>query len=82
MTNNNSVGNPCDQMTKRTEFVTIFSSASGRIFFEYLNLYLMDFVQIKLTRGKSCSFRWYKRYSAVWSDSRELSENLFSSNLC
>ena len=28
----NSVGNPRDQMTKYTEFVTIFSSASGRIF--------------------------------------------------
>ena len=27
-----SVGNPCDGMTKCTEFVTIFSSASGRIF--------------------------------------------------
>ena len=28
----NSVGNPRDQMTKCTEFVTIFSSASSRIF--------------------------------------------------
>ena len=28
----NSVGNPCDQMTKCTEFVTIFSSAPSRIF--------------------------------------------------
>ena len=27
-----SVGNPRDQMTKYTEFVTVFSSASGRIF--------------------------------------------------
>ena len=28
-----TVGNPRDQMTRYTEFVTIFSSASGRIFF-------------------------------------------------
>ena len=28
-----SVGNPHDQMTRCMEFVTIFSSASGRIFF-------------------------------------------------
>ena len=33
-----SVGNPRDQMTRCTEFVTIFSSASG--FLEYLDLYL------------------------------------------
>ena len=28
----NSVGNPCDQMTRYMEFVTIFSSAYGRVF--------------------------------------------------
>ena len=72
----NSVGNPRDQMTKCTEFVTIFSSASGWIVLEYLDLYLMEFVQIKRrVRGKSSSFWWCKRYSAIWYDSQEHSEN-------
>ena len=43
----NSVGNPPDQMTKCMELVTIFSPASGRIFLEYFDLYLMESVQIK-----------------------------------
>ena len=76
-----SVGNPCDQMTRCIEFVTVFGSASGRICLEYLDLYLMEFVQIKRkVRGKSSSFWWCKRYSAIWSDSREHSENGFRQN--
>ena len=52
-------------------------------FLEYLNLYPMEFVQIKRrVRGKSSSFWWGKRYSAVWSDSREHSENYFRQNPC
>ena len=65
-------GNPRDQMTKCTEFVTIFSSASGRIFSEYLDLYLMEFVQIKHRVCGKTSFYWScKHYSTIWSDSRE-----------
>ena len=72
-----SVGNPSDQCT---EFVTIFNSSSGRIFSEYLDLYLMECVQIKCRVGrKSSSFWWCKCYSAIWPDSREHSENIFLS---
>ena len=70
-----SVGNPRDQMTKCMKFVTIFSLASGRIFLEYLDLYLMEFVQIKhRVHRKASSFWWCKRYSAIWTDSREHSD--------
>ena len=66
------MGNPHDQMTKCTEFVTIFSSTSGRIFLEFPDLYLIEFVQIKRrVRGKSNSFWWCKRCFAIWSDSQE-----------
>ena len=72
------MGYPHDQKTRCTEVVTIFSSASGRILLEYLNLYLMEFVQIKRSvHGKSNSFWWCERYPAIRSDSREHSENVF-----
>ena len=46
------------------------------MFLEYLHLHPMKFVQIKCkVRGRSSSFSRYKRYSEVWSDSREHSEN-------
>ena len=79
----NSVGNPRDQVTRCKEFVTVFSSAQGRIFLEYLDLYLMEFVLIKcLVCGKSSSFWWYKRYSAIWSGSREYLEIVVRQNSC
>ena len=77
------MGNPCDQMTRCTEFITIFSSALGRTVLEYLDLCLMEFVQIKRrVRRKSSSFWWCKRYSVIWSDSREHLENVFHQNSC
>ena len=52
-------------------------------FLEYLDLHMMKFVQIKRrVRGKSSSFWWCKRYSAIWSNSREHSENVFYKNSC
>ena len=52
-------------------------------FLEYLDLYLMKFVQIKRrVRRKLSAFWWCKRYSAIWSDSREHSENVFHQNSC
>ena len=42
----------------------------------------MEFVQIKrIVRGKSRSFWWCKHYSAIWSNSREHSKNVFAVNL-
>ena len=42
----------------------------------------MEFVQIKRrVRGKSSSFWWCKRYSAIWSNSREHSKKVFGVNL-
>ena len=42
----------------------------------------MEFVQIKRrVRGKSRSFWWCKHYSAIWSNSREHSKNVFAVNL-
>ena len=42
----------------------------------------MEFVQIKRrVRGKSSNFWWCKRYSAIWSNLREHSENVFAVNL-
>ena len=84
------VGNPPDQKIRCTEFVTIFSSASGRFFFffffffKYLDLYQMDFYfQIKRrVRGKSSSFWRCKPCSAIGFDSREHSENVFRQNSC
>ena len=34
-----------------------------------------------IVRGKSSSFRWCKRYSAIWSNSREHLKNVFAVNL-
>ena len=49
---------------------------------EYLNLYLIEFVQInRRVREKLSSFWWCKRYSAIWSNSREHSKNVFAVNL-
>ena len=51
-------------------------------FLEYLYSYRMEFVQIKRrVRGKSSSFWWCKRYSAIWSYSWEHSKNVFTVNL-
>ena len=42
----------------------------------------MEFVQIKRrVRGKSRSFWWCMHYSAIWSNSREHSKNVFAVNL-
>ena len=42
----------------------------------------MEFVQIKRrVRGKWRSFWWCKHYSAIWSNSREHSKNVFTVNL-
>ena len=49
---------------------------------EYLFSYRMEFVQIKRrVHGKSRSFWWCKHYSAIWSNSREHSKNVFAVNL-
>ena len=51
-------------------------------FFRNLYSYQMEFVQIKRrVRGKSSSFWWCKRYSAIWSNSREHTKNVFAVNL-
>ena len=76
----NSVGNPCDQMTRCTEFVAIFSSASGRIFQNITSYTWWNFSNKSRVCGKSSSFCWCKRYSAIWSDSREHLENGFRQN--
>ena len=42
----------------------------------------MEFVQKKhRVRGISSTFWWCERYSAIWSNSREHSKNVFAINL-
>ena len=50
--------------------------------FRNLYSYQMEFVQIKRrVHRKSSSFWWCKRYSAIWSNSWEHSENVFAVSL-
>ena len=53
------------------------------LFLEYLDLYLMEFFQIKRRlRRRSSSFWWCQCYSAIWSDSLEHFETVFRQNSC
>ena len=65
-----------------TRSLLLFLAPHQVEFLEYHDLYLMEFVQMKRrVRGKLSSFWWCKRYSAILSDSREHSENVFAVNL-
>ena len=67
------MGNPRDQMTRYTKFVTILAPQNVRVFRIYS--YQMEFVQAeRRVCGKSSSFWWCKSYSAIWSNSREHSK--------
>ena len=75
----NTVENSHDQMTG---FVTIFSSASGKMF-SNISIYTYGIFSNKAgVHGKSSSFQWCERYSAIWSVSLEHSDNVFCQNSC
>ena len=73
---------PIASERKRHEEILLFLAPLQVGFFR-ISLFIPNGIcsNKRRVRGKSSSFWWCKRYSAIWSNSREHSRNVFAINL-